>query len=165
MNIMIEIIVGAVILFFVYMYLAHILDYKILKNKYLGEKKWDLNISCGYTNIAKINADIIERDVPNFMLIKDIYNLPFKNKQFENVVSSHTIEHVDDPDKFFNELSRVSKNVTLLLPPLWDIAAVCWVLEHKWLFLTLRSKHVNKLPGKIKMPYCFIHKILGQRIK
>jgi len=162
---MIEIIVGAIILFFVYMYLAHILDYKILKNKYLNERKWDLNISCGYTNIAKINADIIERDVPNFMLIKDIYNLPFKNKQFENVVSSHTIEHVDDPDKFFNELSRVSKNVTLLVPPLWDLAAGCWVLEHKWLFLTFSSKHVNKLPRKIKMPYCFVHKILGQRIK
>jgi SAM-dependent methyltransferase len=161
---MIEIAVGIGV-FIGYVYVAHILDYKILKEKHLKSKKWDLNISCGYTNVAKINGDIIERDVPNFMLIKDIYNLPFKDKEFEEVVSSHTIEHVDDPDKFFKELTRVSKNVTILLPPLWDLASMFWILEHKWLFLTFSTKHVNNLPSKIKMPYCFVHKLLGQRIK
>ena len=152
-------------LFLGYVYVAHIFDYKILKEKHLKQKKWDLNISCGDTNIAKINADIIERNVPNFMLVKDIYNLPFKDKQFDNVISSHTIEHVEDPDKFFKELKRISKNVTILLPPIWDLASLFWILEHKWIFLTLNTKHETKLPYKIKMPYCFIHKLFGQRIK
>jgi SAM-dependent methyltransferase len=158
------IIIGAGIVL-VYIYVAHIIDYKILKEKHLKSKEWDLNISCGNTEIAKINADIIKRDVNNFMLIEDIYNLPFKDNELNEVVSSHTIEHVDDPDKFFNELQRVSKNVTILLPPIWDLASVLWILEHKWLFLTLKTKHVNKLPSKIKMPYDFVHKIIGQRIE
>jgi ubiquinone/menaquinone biosynthesis C-methylase UbiE len=154
-----------IVSFLIYVYLAHVLDYKILKEKHLKSKEWDLNISCGDTNVAKINADIIQRDIPNFMLINDIYNLPFKNKEFENVVSSHTIEHVDNPDEFFKELKRISKNVTLILPPIWDIASMFWILEHKWLFLTFKTKHENNLPKKIKMPYDFIHNLFGQRIK
>ncbi len=161
---MIKIVIGVGALLS-YTYLAHILDYKILKEKHLKSKKWDLNISCGNTNVAKINADIIERNVPNFKLINDIYNLPFKDKEFNNVVTSHTIEHVDDPDAFLKELKRISNNVTIILPPIWDIASMFWILEHKWLFLTFKTKHEDKLPNKIKMPYEFVHKIIGQRIK
>ena len=161
---MIEIIAGVGV-FLGYIYVSHVLDYKILKEKYMKEKNWDLNISCGNTCIGKVNADIVKRNVPNFVLIEDIYNMPFKNKEFNEVISSHTIEHVDNPDLFFKELTRISKNVTILLPPVWDLASMFWILEHKWLFLTLNTKHVNKLPSKIKMPYCLVHKILGQRIK
>lgn len=158
-------IVASVGVFLGYIYVSHVLDYKILKEKYMKEKKWDLNISCGNTCIGKINADIVKRDVPNFVLIEDIYNMPFKNKEFNEVITSHTIEHVDNPELFFKELTRISKNVTILLPPLWDLASLFWVLEHKWLFLTLNTKHVNNLPSKIKMPYDLVHKIIGQRIK
>jgi SAM-dependent methyltransferase len=144
---------------------GHLLDYRVLKERHFYDRKWDLNISSGNTDGGGINADIIKRDVPNFVLIKDIYKLPFKDKQFEHVVTSHTMEHVDDPEKFFNELRRVSKNVTILIPPIWDLAAFFWVLEHKWQFLTLSTKHVNKLPPKIKLPYDLVHGALGQRVK
>lgn len=144
---------------------GHILDYRVLKKHYFNRRKWDLNISCGFTDGGGINADVISRDVPNFVLPKDIYKLPFKDKQFENTICSHTIEHVDYPERFYNELKRVSKNVALIIPPIWDLAAVGWVLEHKWQFLTLSTYHVNELPRKIKLPYGFVHKKIGQRIK
>jgi len=144
---------------------GHVLDYRVLKKYYFNSGRWDLNISCGSTNGGGLNVDIIPRAVPNFVLVKNIYKLPFKYKQFENTVCSHTIEHVEDPDKFFNELRRVSKNVTLLVPPMWDLAAFGWVLEHKWQFLTLTTKHINELPPKIKLPYGFVHKAVGQRVK
>jgi SAM-dependent methyltransferase len=153
------------VLLFLILAIGHILDYRILKNRYFSERKWDLNISCGFTDGGGINADIIEREVPNFKLIKDAYNLPFKDKQFKNVVSSHTIEHVDDPERFFNELKRVSENVTLILPPIWDLAAMLFLMEHKWQFLTVRSKHVNSLPKRVKLPYWWYHERFGQRVE
>lgn len=156
-----EIIVAvSVIVFF-----GHLLDYKVLKERHFYTQKWDLNICCGLTDGGGLNADIIERDVPNFVLIKDIYNLPFKDKQFENTICSHTLEHVDDPERFFNELRRVSKNVTVLVPPIWDMAAFTWMLEHKWQFFTLNSRHVNRLPQRLKLPYDSVHNVFGQRVK
>ena len=156
-----EIIIGVFFLIVV----GHIIDYRILKNRHFNSQKWDLNISCGFTDGGGINADVVNRDVPNFKLTKDIYKLPFKDNQFKNIVSSHTIEHVDDPDRFFSELQRVSENVTLIIPPIWDLAALLFLFEHKWQFLTLRSKHVNNLPRKMKLPYWWYHKRFGQRVE
>ena len=141
------------------------LDYRFMKNKYLKSKKYDLNICCGNTSCEGINADIVKRDVPRFVLIKDICNLQFKNKQFKNTICSHTLEHVDDPIKLFEELKRVSENVTILLPPLWDFGCMFNILEHKRQFLTLTSKHENKLPKFFNLPFSkTIQNIFGQKI-
>jgi len=149
----------------IYMLMAHVFDYKILKSHYLKRKKWDLNISCGSVDGGGINADIVERDVPNFVLVKDIYNLPFKDGQFEDTLCSHTIEHVEDPEKFYSELRRVSKNVVLLVPPLWDPLALIVFREHKWQFLTLRTRHFNSLPDKFRLPYWSFQRKFGQQIR
>ena len=145
--------------------LGHVIDYRILKNYHLKKQRWDLNITCGPTDGGGFNADIIPRNVPKFILIKNIYKLPFKNKQFKNVISSHMIEHIEDPDRFFKELKRISENVTIVVPPIWDLAALGFLFEHKWQFLTLKTKHVNKLPKKFKLPYWWYHEMFGQRIK
>lgn len=144
---------------------GHVIDYRILKNIYLKENKWGLNICCGKTDGGGVNADIIHRGVPNFVLIKDIYNLPFKDRQFENALCSHTVEHVEDPEKFYKELRRVSKNVVLLVPPIWDLAGILNLAEHKWQFLTLATKHENHIPEKIMLPYHLYQIFFGQRIK
>ena len=58
-------------------------------------ERWDLNICCGKTDGGGVNADIIKHaDVPNLVVVDDIYNLPFSTNQFDNVLCSHTIEHV-----------------------------------------------------------------------
>lgn len=160
------ILIGVIILFLVLFGLVgYVIDYRILKNYHLKKQKWDLNICCGPTDNGRVNADIIRRKVPNFVLIENIYRLPFKKKQFKNTICSHTMEHVEDPDKFFKELRRVSENVVVLIPPVWDLVALGFLMEHKWQFLTFRTMHKNKLPQKCRLPYWWYHRRIGQRIK
>jgi hypothetical protein len=141
------------------------LSYKVLNKIIFNSKKWELNICCGKTDGGGVNADIYKhKDVPNFVKLNDIYTLPFRDKEFKTVLCSHTMEHVDDPTEFFKELERVGEEVTLVLPPLYDIAANLNVVEHKWIFLSFKKKH-SVLPRYIKLPFSrTIHKKIGQKI-
>jgi hypothetical protein len=90
--------------------------------------------------------------------------MPFAEGQFGTVLCSHTAEHVDDPARFDLELRRVGREVTYILPPLWDLAAALNVREHKWLFLTLRKVH-RRLPPRVPLPLARrLHARVGQRI-
>jgi ubiquinone/menaquinone biosynthesis C-methylase UbiE len=153
---------------FIYVLLkgANVISYTLIKNSVLKSRIWNLNICSGDTDGRGINADIKKyTELPNFVLTQDIYNLPFTDKQFKNVLTSHTVEHIDDPQGFIDELHRVGENVTILIPPLWDLTAAFNFLEHKWLFLTFRTK-VDKLPKHIRLPFAsWYQKKFGQRIK
>ena len=81
------------------------------------------------------------------------------------VTSHHHFDHCGGALKFYEELKRVSKNIILLVPPLWDIASLADIREHKWQFMTLRTKHVNILPNKFKLPYWWYQKRFGQMIR
>jgi len=142
------------------------LSYRVLKRRILRQRKWDLNICCGKTDGGGVNADIVAHaGLPNFRLIDSVYRLPFENNQFETVLCSHTLEHVEEPAAFFKELTRVGKQVTIVLPPLWDPAGALNVFEHRWIFLTLRKKH-GRLPRHVRLPLSrTIQRLLGQRIR
>ncbi len=141
------------------------LSYRILKKRILHKRKWDLNICCGKTDGGGVNADIVNHaNLPNFTLVDSVYRLPFGDNQFEKVLCSHTMEHVEDPVAFFKELSRVGKQITIILPPLWDLAGALNVLEHRWIFLTFRKVH-DHLPNHVRLPLSrTIQRLLGQRI-
>ncbi len=143
----------------------NVLSYRVLKARILRRRKWDLNICCGRTDGGGLNADIARHaDVPRFVQIGSIDRLPFKDGAFETVLCSHTMEHVEDPDAFFRELGRVGNRVTLVLPPLWDLAGALNVLEHRWIFLTIRKEH-DRLPSRIRLPLSrTVQRLLGQRI-
>ena len=73
-----------------------------------------LDIGCGYT--AHKNATVIcdIQDLSNFYKDKqfiklDDKKLPFKNNEFDFVIASHVMEHVEDIDHFIKELERISK--------------------------------------------------------
>jgi SAM-dependent methyltransferase len=151
--------VGIVLYFMV----THFISYRLIKNRILKEREWSLNICCGQTDGGGINADIVyQNDIPNFKLVKDIYKLSFKTNQFDTVLCSHTIEHVDDPDRFFQELQRVGKQVTLVIPPLYDVTAALNIFEHKHIFLSFKKVH-QQLPKYVKLPLAtFIQKRIGQ---
>ena len=142
---------------------AHFISYRVLKTRILKRQKWGLNICCGQTDGGGTNADIVPQDsVPRFRLIHDIYRLPFKTGQFDTVLCSHTIEHVDYPDRFFKELKRVGKQVTIVIPPLYDITAALNVFEHKYLFLSFKKVH-HQLPVHVRLPFAAsLHRRLGQ---
>ena len=146
-----------------YCMLTHFISYRILKKRILKRQKWDLNICCGQTNGGGINADIVEqKGVPNFRLIKDVYKLPFQTGQFDTVLCSHTIEHVDSPELFLQELQRIGKKVTIVIPPLYDATAALNIFEHKHIFLSFKKEH-QRLPKYAKLPLAsFIQKRIGQ---
>lgn len=155
----------AFLAFFVLAYVLNWFDYRYMKAKHLKSMKFDLNMCCGDSPSGGVNADVVKRNVPGFVLIKDIYKLPFKDKQFKNTICSHALEHVSDPKAFFKEMQRVSENVVILVPPVWDYGCMMNIKEHRWQFLTLRSKHVNKLPAFVELPLSdFYQKTFGQKI-
>lgn len=152
--------------FVIYLFISNIISYRVLKSRILHSRKWDLNICCGKTDGGGINADIVKhRSVPNFVLVRDIYNLPFDDKEFEYVLCSHTLEHVEDPEKFCNELQRISKNLTIVVPPLWDISASLMnIFQHRWIFLTFGKVH-NCLPKYVPLPFAKkVQEKYGQKI-
>jgi hypothetical protein len=149
---------------FVSLYLLNFISYSILKNRIVQRQKWDLNICCGKTDGGGINADIVKHKVLPNLVIVDVYKLPFKDKCFNTVLCSHTIEHVKDPRQFFKELERVGDDVTLVIPPLWDLSAVLNVFEHKWIFLSFKKEH-HILPRYIRLPFSsVVQKYLGERM-
>jgi SAM-dependent methyltransferase len=140
------------VLILLYGWLAHWVSYRLEKNRVLKRGRWDLNICCGKTDGGGINADIVRHaDLPDFLLVDDIYRLPFADRQFRNVLCSHTLEHVEDPQRFFAELKRVGESVTVVVPPLYDIFAVFDLFEHRTIFLTFKKVH-SRLPRFFKLP-------------
>jgi len=134
------------------LWVVHFWSYALAKRRVLNRQHWDLNICCGLTDGGGINADIVQHaDLPHFVPVSDVTALPFTDKQFDTVLCSHTIEHVDDPAAMFRELRRVGRSVTIVIPPLWDIAAVLNVFEHRWIFLSFRKEHVDRLPPHIRL--------------
>ena len=80
-----------------------------------------LDIGCGYT--AHKNATVIAdiQDLSNFYKGKNFVRisekrLPFKNKEFDFVISSHVIEHVEDFEFFIKELERIATKGYIELP-------------------------------------------------
>ena len=160
------IVAGIVLLLVGLLYGLHWLSYSYVKRRIIGERRWDLNICCGRTDGGGVNADIVEYGtINNFRKVADVRALPFGDGEFEWVLSSHTVEHLDEPAAFDRELRRVGKHVVYIVPPLWDVAAVLNVWEHKWVFLTLRKRH-ERLPRHIRLPLArTVQRLLGQRIK
>ncbi len=80
----------------------------------LEKNNWHvLDIGCGYTANKYANVVCDTQD------LKDIYKdkvfiqlrekkLPFKDNEFDFVIASHVLEHVEDPAYFLNEIQRVS---------------------------------------------------------
>ena len=80
-----------------------------------------LDIGCGYS--ANKNASVVAdiQDLANFYEGKNFIKisgkkLPFKDKEFDFVITSHVIEHVEDFEFFVKELERVSSKGYIELP-------------------------------------------------
>lgn len=68
-------------------------------------------------------------------------NMPFKDKEFDYVICCHVVEHVDDPAKFLDELSRVGKGGYLEAPSLIGEFLIP-KHSHKWVLLDIDNKLV-----------------------
>ena len=111
-------------------------------NKKLEENpNWKiLDLGCGYT--ANKNATVVAdvQDLSNFYKDKkfikiDEKKLPFKDKEFDFVITSHVIEHVDDLDFFIKEIERISNQGYIELPSkLGDNLVFENLTDHTWWF-------------------------------
>ena len=80
-----------------------------------------LDIGCGYRphKYASVIADT--KDFTSFYKEKEFVkisgkNLPFKDKEFDFVIASHVIEHVEDFQFFIKELERITSKGYIELP-------------------------------------------------
>ena len=111
-------------------------------NKKLKENpNWNiLDIGCGYTanNFANTVADV--QDLSSFYKNKKFVKiidkkLPFKNNEFDFVITSHVIEHVKDFTFFINEIERITKQGYIELPTrLGDNIVFENLEDHIWWF-------------------------------
>ena len=100
-----------------------------------------LDIGCGYraNNYASVIADV--KDLSDFYKNKEFIKikdktLPFKDKEFDFVIASHVIEHVEDLDFFIKELERISSKGYIELPSrLGDNLVFENSTDHIWWFV------------------------------
>ncbi len=136
-------------------------------------KNWKiLDIGCGYR--ANENATVIAdvKDFSNFYKKKKFIkiedkNLPFKDKEFDFVISSHVIEHVDDFKFFIKELERISSKGYIELPSrLEDNLVFENKNDHIWWFRydDIENKLIASKKNQILEPFISVStaKKLGQ---
>ena len=80
-----------------------------------------LDIGCGYgaNKYATTICDILDLSEhykdKTFVKINE-KKLPFKDKEFDFIIASHVVEHVEDISYFLNELARVGKKGYIEVP-------------------------------------------------
>lgn len=102
-------------------YLLAELRHKLRKLR-LGIQPGDLVLDVGSGNNPHFRADVLcDRYVADDtqregrlyldrpMAAGDVHNLPFKDGAFDYVICSHLLEHVDNPDRAVQELTRVAR--------------------------------------------------------
>ena len=80
-----------------------------------------LDVGCGFraNKYASVIADI--QDLSKFYKDKKFIKiggkkLPFKDKEFDFVIASHVVEHVEDVPHFFSELARIGTKGYIEVP-------------------------------------------------
>ena len=93
-----------------------------VNNKLKKNVGWKiLDIGCGFrpnqyaTTIADIQDFSKLYKEKNFIRLSD-KKLPFKDKEFDFVIASHVIEHVEDFEYFIKEIERISSQGYIELP-------------------------------------------------
>jgi len=100
-----------------------------------------LDIGCGYSAhpSASVIADV--QDLSSYYKKKKFIKinekkLPFKDKEFDFIIASHVIEHVEDFEFFIKELERISSKGYIELPSrLGDNLVFENKTDHLWWFL------------------------------
>jgi len=99
---------------------------QFINNQISQNPNWNvLDIGCGYTAHEKASVICDIQDLSNYYKNKKFVKLenktlPFKNKEFDFVIASHVIEHVQDVEYFLSELQRVSSKGYIEVPTILE---------------------------------------------
>jgi len=120
-----------------------------------------LDIGCGYTpnKYATIIAD--QQDLSDFHKEKKFIKiagkvLPFRDKEFDFVIASHVIEHVQDFEFFLKELERISNKGYIELPSrLGDNLVFENEKDHIWWFVydDINKELIASLKNQLVEPF------------
>ena len=132
-------------------------------NKIIKENpKWKiLDIGCGYkahpnaTVIADIQDLSSHYKDKNFIKINE-KKLPFQDKEFDFIIASHVIEHIEDFEFFIKELERISSKGYIELPSrLGDNLVFENKSDHIWWFFydDVNSKLIVSKRNQILEPF------------
>ena len=115
---------------------------KYLNSTIENNIKWKiLDIGCGYRAHPKATIIADVQDLSNYYKERKFIKInekrfPFKDKEFDFVIASHVIEHVEDFEFFIKELERVSSKGYIELPSrLGDNLVFENKTDHVWWFL------------------------------
>ena len=115
---------------------------KYLNKVIESNSEWKiLDIGCGFRAHPKATIIADVQDLSNYYKDKkfikvDKKKLPFRDQEFDFVISSHVIEHVEDFEFFIKELERVSPRGYIELPSrLGDNLVFENKTDHIWWFL------------------------------
>ena len=103
---------------------------KYIDNQIEQNPNWKiLDIGCGYTAHKKANIICDVQDLSEYYKGRDFVKLedktlPFKDKEFDFVITSHVIEHVEDVNFFIKELQRISSKGYIELPTIHIISKI-----------------------------------------
>jgi ubiquinone/menaquinone biosynthesis C-methylase UbiE len=99
---------------------------KFIEQKLSLNQNWKiLDIGCGYgaNKYANVISDVQDLSEhykdKNFVRIKE-KKLPFVDKEFDFVIASHVLEHVDDIKFFISELERISSSGYIEVPTILE---------------------------------------------
>ncbi|MBD80036.1 MAG: hypothetical protein CL840_14080 [Crocinitomicaceae bacterium] len=71
----------------------------------------------GFTDLTGVDV-LKDFDLPGVKFVHaDVERLPFENNEFDNTLCNHTLEHIPDIRKAFEELLRVTKNKLFVTVP------------------------------------------------
>ena len=99
-----------------------------------------LDIGCGYNAHKMANVIADRKDLSHYYKEKKFVKinenkLPFNDKEFDFVISSHVIEHVENFEFFIRELERISSQGYIELPSrLGDNFVFENLKDHIWWF-------------------------------
>ncbi len=125
-------------------------------------KKWKvLDVGCGYRAHPKASVIADVQDLSNYYKERKFIKInekkfPFKDKEFDFVIASHVIEHVEDFEFFIKELERVSSKGYIELPSrLGDNLVFENKTDHVWWFLydDVNNKLVASKRNQIIEPF------------
>ena len=102
-----------------------------------------IDISSRMIEAAKKSYE--NEDLITELIVSSAEKLPFKDKEFDFVYSSHVIEHVEDVSYFIKEIERISYKGYIELPSLLEDNIVLSdnsLNDHKWIF---QFNDINKI--------------------
>ena len=135
---------------------------KYLNSIIKENQKWKvLDVGCGYRAHPKASVIADVQDLSNYYKERKFIKInekrfPFKDKEFDFVIASHVIEHVDDFEFFIKELERVSSKGYIELPSrLGDNLVFENKTDHVWWFLyeDVNNKLVASKRNQIIEPF------------